>query len=396
MAPSHVSLAAALLLVGTATGSLIPGRYTALWGAPWPTECAVPPQSLPDFAGFRISTNPGDVFRGPVVNCIYDFGLLPYYKGMGPGGNCADGDWNCTKATAMYGGIPQLTNLTAHLLQLKADLEEQLPDPHWSGVASIDWEFWKPTYRANTYNEYWIFINRSEALVQSQHPDWGPEQVAVEAEKQFDVAAQAFWTESINLAKKLRPNGVWGWYNFPGDCQEFDTELEWLYDSVTALFPSIYITTNDPAKNVALVDEFMAETRRLRGEIAARSGRVLPMYSFTWKDYDGLNNYGYLSAADVEAEFVRGALGWGLTGTIVWGGSLDVLNATRCGNGPASIGAYVNHTLGPALLRAANEADDCSKRRCSQHGTCWDGGGGEGKRCDCDAGWKGSDCSKKS
>jgi hypothetical protein len=84
-------------------------------------------------------------------------------------------DWNCTEpsnCTAVYGGLPQLANLTAHLEQLKTDIEAILPDPDWKGVANIDWEAWKPTWKQNEYNEYWIYINRSIALVQQQHPDW--------------------------------------------------------------------------------------------------------------------------------------------------------------------------------------------------------------------------------
>ena len=39
----------------------------------------------------------------------------------------------------------------------------------------------------------------------SQHPEWPPEQVAAEAMHQFNEASRVFWTESIALAKKLRP-----------------------------------------------------------------------------------------------------------------------------------------------------------------------------------------------
>ena len=56
-------------------------------------------------------------------------------------------DWNCTapsNCTAQFGGLPQLTNLTAHLAQLTVDIEAILPDPNWAGVANIDWEAWKP------------------------------------------------------------------------------------------------------------------------------------------------------------------------------------------------------------------------------------------------------------
>ena len=63
----------------------------------------------------------------------------------------------------------------------------------------------------------WIYINRSEALVQAAHPGWPAARVVSQAEADFNAAARAFWTESIRLCKKLRPHGLWGWYNYPVD-----------------------------------------------------------------------------------------------------------------------------------------------------------------------------------
>ena len=52
---------------------------------------------------------------------------------------CSDGDWNCSKATAINGGIPQLANMSAHLAQLRLDIESDFPDPMWDGIAVIDY-----------------------------------------------------------------------------------------------------------------------------------------------------------------------------------------------------------------------------------------------------------------
>jgi hypothetical protein len=94
-----------------------------------------PQTGLPDFDHWKIAANPGDAFLGPVVATIYKAGTFPHFTGMRPS------DWNCTSpsnCTAVYGGLPQLANLTAHLEQLEVDIKTILPDSDWSGVASIE------------------------------------------------------------------------------------------------------------------------------------------------------------------------------------------------------------------------------------------------------------------
>ena len=372
-----------------------PDRYRALWNSPWPTECkagGVPPR----WSDYNISTNRNASFMGQTVATIYKAGNYPAFRGMGPGGACADGDWNCTNATSVFGGLPQLTNLTAHLEQLALDIVAILPDPAWSGVANIDWESWSPEFANNRYNEYWIYVNRSEALVQQQQPTWPAPQVAAEAERQFNAAAQSFWAETMRVCKKLRPLGVWGYYNYPVNSWDAasasDERLDWLWDEVTALFPSIYLYKHDSGFNLAYVDKVLNQTRAVRDSRLARTGDRLPMYSFTWYDYDTPDSgYGYLSPADLESEIVRGATRWGLAGTLVWGASADALNATRCAAGAGSLASYIDESLGPALLKASAAANACAETRCSGHGRCWGAVGAEA--CDCDKGSSGADCS---
>ena len=132
-----------------------------------------------------------------------------------------------------------------------------------------------------------------------------------------------------------------------------------------------------------------------------------------------------LDADDLETAFVRPAAVWGAAGSVLWGEPTDTVrgrlarfcvsaslslthqalcqfNATLCGSGPRSKSFYVNHSLGPVVLRAVNDADSCATSRCSGHGTCWGGDGavglGGGLRvapaCDCDSGFSGKTCSE--
>ena len=131
------------------------GRYSALWNSPWPQACSKVPAPLPDWDQWRITTNKGGVWNGNAVTLFYTLGLMPRFTGMGPGGACTDGDWNCTAATAVNGGLPQLANMSAHLKALQSDVERALPDKNASGVFAIDWEDWKPSWAPNAYNEFW-------------------------------------------------------------------------------------------------------------------------------------------------------------------------------------------------------------------------------------------------
>ena len=391
---------AALIVCFVGAGLALPegtnqyGRYVAFWNSPWPTGCTSPPESLPDWKRWRIQINDNASFLGEKIATIYTAGRFPMYKGIGPGGACADGDWNCTNATAVYGGLPQLANLTHHLAVLQQDIEKDIPDPDASGVYNIDWEAWKPAFDANRYNEYWIYVNRSEALVKARHPGLSPAQVTLQAEREFNEASRAFWTESLRLCKKLRPKAQWGWYNYPVDAWPATfSELSWLYDEVTALFPSIYLFKHNATENAAYVDKVLNQTRQVRDAARRRTGRLLPIYSFAWLDYDLPAPLGYLSAADLHTEVARGATKWGLTGVILWGASADGHNTSRCQAGPASFTSFVDNIAGPVVLAAAQDADACAAKRCSGHGRCWQGDSqAAGGACDCDEGWSGASC----
>ena len=110
----------------TVLAGLVPGRYAAFWNSPWPESCATAPPTLPDFARFKISTNANASFLGETIATIYTAGKFPSFVGMGPGGLCSDGDWNCTKAKPIHGGLPQLVNMSEHLSALQQDIERDI------------------------------------------------------------------------------------------------------------------------------------------------------------------------------------------------------------------------------------------------------------------------------
>lgn len=398
-------------------GSVVAGRrFDSLWNQPWPSWCkkesTVEPSATPNFAAFRIRTNPranhswdsfidpGEPSRfpgfvGPVIDTLYKAGNWPSLECKGGRSTCAPAD-----AIVRFGGIPQVAvhNLSAHLYQLKIDIERQIPDPHWSGLASIDWEAWRPLWSDMVSRRDWVYINASIELARSEHPELSPEQLTAQAEKDFNAAAQQFVTATVRRIKELRPHGLWGLYNYPGPpSRSFQNlKLPWLFDELDVLLPSVYLGDGrDPKQNRLDTDGILQEARRVRDDVLVRTGKQLPIYSFAWPDYDGWRGFDrrvFMSDADIETTLVRPATVWGLSGSIIWGDSADTENKTRCGDGPASQAAFLNGTLGPALLRAANAADACALQRCSAHGRCW--GEGSSAACDCDLGWSGKSCAK--
>ena len=64
----------------------------------------------------------------------------------------------------------------------------------------------------------------------AEHPDWTNEtQITAEAERQYNEGAKLFFTETLRTAKKLRPKGKFGFYEYPMDPSP---DLLWLWQEV--------------------------------------------------------------------------------------------------------------------------------------------------------------------
>lgn len=202
--------------------------------------------------------------------------------------------------------------------------------------------------------------------------------------------------------------GTWGFYNYPGadsGCgsacgfdykTRFDDSNLWLLCQTDALFPSIYLLSRNTTVNRAHIDTKLIEARRVRDVVSQRCGRYLPIFTYTWAEYYvglAVPWEKLLSAEDVDTAFVHPVAAWGAAGTVLWGDGGQALNHTLCGNGVDSLSAWVNNTMGPAVLQASKDADACAATTCSGHGSCWGAKSVSGVQCDCDADWTGASCS---
>ena len=75
-----------------------------------------------------------------------------------------------------------------HLQTIRTNIDDRL-SPDFDGLAIIDWEDWRPIYERN-FDTKLIYKTASEDKVRAEHPEWNPEEVKKEAERQFTLAAR--------------------------------------------------------------------------------------------------------------------------------------------------------------------------------------------------------------
>ncbi|VDL84669.1 unnamed protein product [Nippostrongylus brasiliensis] len=94
-------------------------------------------------------------FTGGIITVFYErkFGLCPYYDNDSPD-------------APINGGLPQNVQLAEHLKRVEQQIQEQIPDASYEGLAVIDLE-------------------------------------------------EKFLVETLITAKKLRPNALWGYFIYP-------------------------------------------------------------------------------------------------------------------------------------------------------------------------------------
>uniref|UniRef100_A0A3Q0SFL2 Hyaluronidase n=1 Tax=Amphilophus citrinellus TaxID=61819 RepID=A0A3Q0SFL2_AMPCI len=150
-----------------------------------------------------------------------------------------------------HGGIPQRANLKASLNKARADINYYIPSRATRGLAVIDWEEWRPLWDRN-WGTKRIYQTLSVAHVMQANLSLTVEQATVKE------AARNLMSEMLALGRAMRPNYLWGFYLFPncynygwqdlhytGQCsmevRRQNDELLWLWESSTALYPSVYL-----------------------------------------------------------------------------------------------------------------------------------------------------------
>lgn len=193
---------------------------------------------------YNIIHNSQQRFQGQNMSIFYQrrLGLYPYINRQG---------------SKVNGGLPQQGFLKAHLSLAEAQIIEVL-GRMFSGLAVLDWEAWQPIWMWN-FGARIAYRKFSKKLVRWKHPDMSEEEVKSKAKAEFELASRAFMEKTLRLGVHLCPEGLWGFYGFPGcynnhgqgqsgytgQCHNgteiLNDRLAFLWQHSTALYPSIYL-----------------------------------------------------------------------------------------------------------------------------------------------------------
>ncbi|XP_068452883.1 hyaluronidase-3 isoform X2 [Clinocottus analis] len=343
-----------------------------------------------DLGRFDIEENRQQRFQGQKMTIFYrdHLGKYPYLSRDG---------------RMVNGGIPQLSDLSAHLSLAMAQMSGLL-QPNFTGVAVIDWEEWRPLWESNfgTKTEY---RRQSKLLVRRERPGLSERATAAMARQQFEEGARKFMEETLESAVSSHPEGFWGFYGFPecfnkqkrktdksytGRCQrgtkEQNGHLSWLWRQSTALFPSVYL----PQRLAGSTDAALMIRYRL-----LEAMRVASLW------HHGNNT----RHATPVLPYAR----------LAFTHSLTFLNKHQCG----LLRDYIHTVLGPFVQSLRSDTKSCSLQLCHGNGRCArrrpssshmvtsspsatsDSGSSNGKHlhthfmCRCYPGWTGQECQEE-
>uniref|UniRef100_A0A673XST3 Hyaluronidase n=1 Tax=Salmo trutta TaxID=8032 RepID=A0A673XST3_SALTR len=261
------------------------------------------------------------------------------------------------------GGIPQKGNLTAHLIKAYGDINHYIPSETTPGLAVIDWEDWRPLWDRN-WGSKDIYRQLSIAYARQKDPSLSPSQATTEAKKQFQTAARNYMEGTMMLGISQRPSQQWGFYLFP-DCYNYgwekpgytgqcsdktksqNDELLWLWESSTALYPSVYLPASlNNSANVAL---FVRNRVQEAVRVAA-----LPKRPYTFV---------ILYVCHSQEDLIRSigeSAALGASGSVLWGASASC----------EALSTYLTSTLNPYVANVTAAAKLCSDVLCQGNGRC--------------------------
>ncbi|KAG5676333.1 hypothetical protein PVAND_006176 [Polypedilum vanderplanki] len=279
---------------------------------------------------YGIRQNRDDNFQGNEITILYDPGAFP---ALG------------TNGERRNGGVPQEGNLTLHLNQYKAHIDELVPDVNNNGLIIIDFESWRPIFRQN-FGVLKDYKDLSYRIERERHPFWTRSRQEAEAQSRFEAAGKRFVEETLALSKSLRPRAQWGYYAFPycfnkglnAECprevRDENDKMEWMFSHSHLVLPSVYLhEQKSPAERQSMVKARIKEAQR----VSKNSKKVYVYIQYVYPDSKKL-----LSESDLIMVF-QNAKNQGAKGVILWGSSNDLKTRKDC----EMLQTYLDTTMGP-------------------------------------------------
>ncbi|KAM3622272.1 uncharacterized protein V6R79_022382 [Siganus canaliculatus] len=316
---------------------------------------------------FHIHGSPRAEWTGQNVTIFYAnrLGYYPHYTPQG---------------VAMYGGVPQNCSLDLHLFKAYQDINHFIPAEDFRGLAVIDWEFWRPQWSRNWHKKD-IYRRKSRELTAKAYINVTEAQVEELAHRRFEKSAKAFMQRTIQLGIRLRPNALWGFYLYP-DCHNYNfhdqnytglcpllerlrnDELQWLWNSSTALFPSVAIrkSHSNSISNLHFTQHRILESHRVASLTSKEYD--LPTYVYLRLGYRD-EAMAFLTAKDL-VHTIGESAALGAAGFVIWGD----LNLTSSRHNCSKVKAFLRHRLGQYITNVTRAAEVCSDFLCQGNGRC--------------------------
>ncbi|XP_026220544.1 hyaluronidase-4 isoform X3 [Anabas testudineus] len=318
---------------------------------------------------FHIHGSPRADWTGQNVTIFYAnrLGSYPHYTLQG---------------APVHGGLPQNCSLDRHLLKAYRDITHFIPREDFRGLAVIDWEFWRPQWNRNWHKKD-IYRQKSRELTARAYMNVTEQQVEELARRRFEKSARIFMQRTIQLGTSLRPSGLWGFYLYP-DCHNYNVheqnytglcpllerlrndELRWLWNSSTALFPSVAIRKkhSNSISNLHFSQHRIREALR----VASLTSREyeLPTYVYLRLGYreEALS---FLTTKDL-IHTIGESAALGAAGFVIWG-DLN-LTSSRVGYNCTRVKSFLSHRLGQYIINVTRAAEVCSDFLCQGNGRC--------------------------
>nr|XP_003221370.2 PREDICTED: hyaluronidase-1 [Anolis carolinensis] len=341
--------------------------FIVVWNAPT-EQCRLRYSVDLDLKIFNILSNPNESLNGPIVTIFYAnrLGFYPHFNDNGDSVN---------------GGIPQKESIIMHLIKASLDIDHSITMKTFQGLGVIDWENWRPQWD-RAWGRKNIYRDASLELVRKRHPHWPEDAIKKTARKEFENAGRNFMTTTLSLVKKLRPNGLWGYYLYP-DCYNYDYKIKnkiytgkcpdleysrndllfWLWKASTALFPSIYLEYMLKSSTNALKFVHYRVKEAMRIASIARKDYALPVFVYSRPFYA----YTFEPLSEIDLVHTIGeSAALGAAGVILWGSMQYASTYKNC----LTVKKYIDGPFGHYIVNVTTAANLCSEVLCTKNGRC--------------------------
>ncbi|KAM6151981.1 hyaluronidase-4 [Erethizon dorsatum] len=340
--------------------------FIAAWNTPT-DQCLMKYKLRLNLEMFQVTGSTLTKARGQNVTIFYPR-RLGYYP------------WYTSQGVPINGGLPQNISLKVHLKKAAQDIKYYIPAKDFSGLAVIDWEYWRPQWDRN-WNAKDVYRRKSKELISDMQQNVKSSDIEYLAKATFEESAKAFMMETIKLGVKRRPKGLWGYYLYP-DCHNYNmddpnyrgscpeeavlknNELSWLWNSSAALYPSIAIKKSFRNSEIVLHFSKFRVHEAMRISTMTAHEYALPVFVYTRLGYreDPLL---FLSQEDL-INTIGESAALGAAGIVIWGD----MNLTSSEDNCTKVKQFVSSDLGSYIVNVSTAAEVCSLHLCRNNGRC--------------------------